>query len=201
MTVHSQRASSLLPGVVRAAMFVLGIGVLGLGSVGCAKAQAASAPDGPPLEVPAPPARVLAPVEEPLIAVAPPPELPAAAAPPRTPPRPPVRRVEPQPPAEPVPAAATPPVEVPVEPPRELRPASPARDAAADKQVRDTLALAARDLGGVNYGRLSANAKAQYEQSKRFTQQAEQALKDRNFVFAATLADKAATLAAGLAGR
>ena len=201
MTVHSQRASSLLPGVVRAAMFVLGIGFLGLGSVACAKAQAASVPEGPPLDVPAPPARVLAPVEEPEIAVAPPPELPAAAAPPRTPPRPPVRRVEPQPPAEPVPAVATPPVEVPPEPPRELRPASPARDAAAEKQVRDTLSLAARDLGGVNYGRLSAEAKAQYDQSKRFTQQAEQALKDRNFVFAATLADKAATLAAGLAGR
>ena len=201
MTVHSQRASSLLRGVVRVAMFVLGIGVLGLGNVACAKAQAASAPEGPPLDVPAPPARVLAPVEEPVIEVAPPPELPAAAAPPRTPPRPPIRRIEPQAPVDPAPAAATPPVEVPVEPPRELRPASPARDAAAEKQVRDTLALAARDLGGVNYGRLSADAKAQYEQSKRFTQQAEQALKDRNFVFAATLADKAATLAAGLTGR
>jgi len=112
-----------------------------------------------------------------------------------------VRRADPQPPVDPAPAAATPPVEVPAEPPRELRPASPARDAAAEKQVRDTLALAARDLGGVNYGRLSAEAKAQYDQSKRFTQQAEQALKDRNFVFAATLADKAATLAAGLTGR
>lgn len=201
MTVHSQRASSLLPGVVRVAMFVLGIGVLGLGSAACAKAQAESVPEGPPLDVPAPPARVLAPVEEPVIPVAPPPELPAAAAPPRTPPRPPVRRVEPQPPVDPTPAAAAPPVEVPVEPPRELRPVSPARDAAAEKQVRDTLALAARDLGGVNYGRLSTDAKAQYEQSKRFTQQAEQALKDRNFVFAATLADKAATLAAGLTGR
>ena len=88
----------------------------------------------------------------------------------------------------------------PVEP-RELRPASPARDAAAEKDVRDTLARAARDLGRVNYGRLSADARAQYDQSKRFTQQAEQALKDRNFVFAATLADKAATLAAELLGR
>jgi len=201
MTVHFQPASSLLPGVVRVAMFVVGIGVLGLGSAACAKAQAASVPESPPLDVPAPPARVLAPVEELVVPVAPPPELPAAAAPPRTPPRPPVRRAEPQPPVDPAPAAATPPVEVPAEPPRELRPASPARDAAAEKQVRDTLALAARDLGGVNYGRLSAEAKAQYDQSKRFTQQAEQALKDRNFVFAATLADKAATLAAGLTGR
>jgi hypothetical protein len=67
--------------------------------------------------------------------------------------------------------------------------------------VRDTLARAARDLSRVDYGRLSADARAQYDQSKRFTQQAEQALKDRNFVFAATLADKAATLAAGLTGR
>jgi hypothetical protein len=32
-------------------------------------------------------------------------------------------------------------------------------------------------------------------------EQAQQALKDRNFVFAATLADKAATLAVGLQSR
>jgi len=201
MTVNSQRPNRQLPRFVRVGVFALGIGVLGVGSFACAKAQAKSAPEGPPLDVPAPPQRVLAPVEEPVIAIAPPPELPPAAAPPRTPPRPPVRRAEPAPVAEPVPAAAAPPpVEPPTEP-RELRPASPAQDAAAEKGVRDTLAAAARDLGRVNYGRLSADAKAQYDQSKRFTQQAEQALKDRNFVFAATLADKAATLAAGLTGR
>ena len=201
MTVHSQRANSLLPRVVRAGLFVLGIGVCGIGNFACAKAQAKTVPQGPPLDVPSPPARVLAPVEEPVIEVAPPPEVPAAAAPPRTPPRPPVRRAEPQPPADPAPVAVAPPVEPAPEAPRELRPASPAGDAVAEKGVRDTLALAARDLGGVNYGRLSADAKAQYDQSKRFTQQAEQALKDKNFVFAATLADKAATLAAGLTGR
>jgi type IV secretory pathway VirB10-like protein len=202
MTVHSQRANSLLPRVVRTGLFVLGIGVFGIGNFACAKAQAKAVPEGPPLDVPAPPARVLAPVEEPVIEVTPPPELPAAAAPPRTPPRPPVRRAEqPQPPVDPAPVAVAPPVEPAPEAPRELRPASPAGEAAAEKGVRDTLALAARDLGGVNYGRLSADAKAQYDQSKRFTQQAEQALKDRNFVFAATLADKAATLAAGLTGR
>jgi len=67
--------------------------------------------------------------------------------------------------------------------------------------VRDTLTRAARDLGRVDYGRLGTDARAQYDQSKRFTQQAEQALKDRNFVFAATLADKAAALAAELVGR
>jgi len=67
--------------------------------------------------------------------------------------------------------------------------------------VRDLLASASRDLGQVNYARLSADGRVQYEQSKRFSAQAEDALKQRNLVFAATLADKAATLAAELLGR
>src|SRR5262245_9993241 len=92
---------------------------------GCAKAQAKSAPAGPPLDVPPPPPRVLAPVEEPVIAVEPTPELPPAAAPPRTPPpRPPVRRAEEPRPEQPAPAAAAPEPPPPAEP-RELRPASP----------------------------------------------------------------------------
>jgi hypothetical protein len=53
----------------------------------------------------------------------------------------------------------------------------------------------------VDYSKLSTDGRSQYEQSKRFIQQAEQALKDQNFVFAQTLADKAATLAAELLGR
>jgi hypothetical protein len=67
--------------------------------------------------------------------------------------------------------------------------------------VRDVLVRATRDLGRVDYGKLSADGRAQYDQSKRFSQQAEQALKERNLVFATTLADKAATLAAQLLGR
>ena len=173
----------------------------------CAKAQAKSVPDGPPLAVPMPPARVLAPVEEPVVVTAgpvidSPPDPVPSAAPPRTPSRPPQRRTEPDRPADvapPVPAA--PAVAVAPAEPRDLRPTSPALDAAAEREVRDTLARAARDLARVDYGRLNADARSQYDQSKRFTQQAEQALRDRNFVFAATLADKAVTLAAGLAGR
>ena len=171
----------------------------------CAKAQAKaptkSVPDGPPLAVPAPPARVLAPVDEPAVADAgaaidTPPDPTPIAAPPRTAPRLPQRRAEPERPAETAPAAAEGPAE-----PRDLRPTSPALDAAAEREVRDTLARAARDLARVDYGRLTADARSQYDQSKRFTQQAEQALRDRNVVFAVTLADKAATLAAGLTGR
>ena len=202
MTVNFQRSNFQLPRWVRAGVFVLGIGVLAVGNFACAKAEAKSAPEGPPLDVPSPPARVLAPVEEPVLAEEPVPEPePAAAAPPRTPPRPPARRAEtatPEPAPAPVAAAPEP---APVDPPRELRAASPARDAAAEKDVRDRLARAARDLGRVDYGKLSADARTQYDQSKRFTLQAEQAIKDRNFVFATTLADKAATLAAELIGR
>ena len=58
-----------------------------------------------------------------------------------------------------------------------------------------------RDLSHVDYGALSADAKAQYDTAKRFMVLAEQAIKDRNFVFARTLADKAAVIAAVLSSR
>ena len=186
-------------------IWVLGFGILATAAAGCAKAQA-SAPAGPPLDVPEPPARVLAPVEEPVTASAPPPEAPPpapVAAAPKTPPRPPAKRAEPEKPETPppapaaaAPAAATPPAD----PPRELR-ASPSGDVAAEREARDKLSRAARDLNRVDYGKLNADTRAQYDQSKRFMEQAQQALKDRNFVFASTLADKAAALAAGLAPR
>ena len=166
---------------------------MGAGGVSCAKAGAASAPDGPPLAMPAPPDRVLTPVEPPL-ASAPPPEsetppTPTAATP-RTPPRPPDPK--PQPPA--VAAQAPPPVAI--EPRQVLT--SPAANSASERSVRDVLTRASRNLARVNYGRLSADGRAQYEQSKRFSEQAEEALKEQNLIFAATLADKAATLAAEL---
>jgi hypothetical protein len=177
----------------------VGFGLL-LAASGCAKAQAKTAPEGPPLSIPDPPARVLAPVEEPATAPVavetPAPQLPR---PPAA--RPPVRRPagnaadnEPRP-ETPAPAAAAP---APQPAPPTLRAAPSAADAAAERNVREVLARAARDLGRVDYGRLSTDGRVQYEQSKRFTIQAEQALKDLNFPFAATLADKAATLAAEL---
>lgn len=134
---------------------------------------------------------------------APPPETPPppVAAAPRTPPRPPVRRAEPErPETAPAPAVAAP-VQPTPEPPRELRPASPAADAAAEREAREALARASSALSRVDYGKLNADARAQYDQSKRFMDQAQQALRDRNFVFAATLADKAATLSAELVAR
>jgi len=175
----------------------LGFVVLALSASGCAKARAETVPEGPPLQMPEPPQRVLAPVEDLAVpATAPEPDTPAAAAaPPRTPARP-ATESKPQP----TPPAASAPPPPPAAGPRDLRAASPA-NAATERSVRDTLARAARDISRVDSSRLSAEGRAQYEQSKRFSAQAEQALKERNLIFAATLADKAATLAVELLGR
>jgi hypothetical protein len=178
----------------------LGFGIC-LATSACAKAQAKVAAEGPPLAVPDPPPRVLVPPEEEPLASAPPPETPpapaprAAARPPAPRPRaattaPEPERTEPSPP--PVAAQPTP------EAPRELRPALSAADPAEEKKVRDVLQRAVRDLGLVDWRKLSSEGRAQYDQSKRFNDQAEQAIKERNYVYAATLADKAAALAAEL---
>lgn len=167
---------------------------------GCAKAKAASAPEGPPLAVPQAPPRVIALAEEPLESVPAVPETPAPA--PLAPARPPARQTaappQTEPKSEPPPVVAQQPPAVPAETPR---PAPSPTDAAEERKVRDVLARAARDLGRVDYGRLTTNGRAQYEQAKRFNDQAEQAIRDRNYVFATTLADKAASIAAELSPR
>jgi hypothetical protein len=163
----------------------------------CSKARAQTVPDGPPLAMPQPPARVVTPMEEPLAAVPITTEMPAAAAP--TPPtRTPPRRADAPAPAAP-PAAVTP---TPVPPAVPTPPARPtAQELAEEKRIRALLARAARDIGRIDYRRLSTEGRAQYDQSKALAEQAEQAIKDRNWVFADTLADKAATLAAELVDR
>jgi len=170
--------------------------LLAAGGAACAKARAETIVlEGPPLQVPEPPSRVLVPVEElvstPVVSE---PEPAPVAATPRTPPRP-TTEAKPQP--APAPVVAPP---LPVAEPRDLRTASPT-NTDSERSVREVLARAARDIVRVEYSRLSADGRAQYDQSKRFSEQAEQALKERNLIFAATLADKAATLAAELLGR
>ena len=71
-------------------------------------------------------------------------------------------------------------------------------NAKADLSVRTLLAQAARDLERVVYQSLDADGRAQYDTARRFMQQADEALKSRNVVFAGKLADKAATMAAVL---
>jgi hypothetical protein len=173
------------------------------GAAGCAKAQAKTTPDGPPLEMPAPPPRVLAPVDEPAATLPSEPTEPAPT-PPNANRRTIPRRTTTEPAQKPdtLPAEPAPPAPTTTEPNRPPEPQPTLRaPGAAEKPIRDRIAFAQRDLGRVDYAKLSEDGRSQYEQSKRFIQQAEQALKDQNFVFAQTLADKAAVLAAELLGR
>jgi hypothetical protein len=149
---------------------------------------------------------VLAPVDEPIASSPAEPAEPAPA-PPSANRRQPARRTTTEPAQKPE-TPTTPPAEPPLPQaaPPEPRPSEPPQPTlrapgSAEKPIRDRLSVAQSSLSRVDYSRLSEDGRSQYEQSKRFIQQAEQALKDQNFVFAQTLADKAATLAAELLGR
>jgi hypothetical protein len=74
-------------------------------------------------------------------------------------------------------------------------PGSEAQTAAA---IRDLIGRATRDLSRVNSASLNGDGRAQYDTARRFIQQAEEALRSRNIVYAGKLADKAATMAAVL---
>lgn len=194
-------ATRLSPAWLRTSLgaWVIGVGICAVTASGCAKTRAQTIPTGPPLAVPAPPPRVIAPPEEPEIAAVPPivePPPAATAAPPlpRTASRPTPPSTAPStivpPPAPVVPV---------VEPPRVVRPS--VADLAEERRIQTILQRARRDIGRVVYQRLSADGRAQYDQSRSLDAQAEQAIKDRNWLFAQTLADKAATLAAELVAR
>lgn len=186
-----------------------GVVIVALAAGGCATARAKAQPEPPALEVPAPPPRVIVPPDpEPVQQPTPAPE---PEAPQQKPPRRPAQRLEPRPdvargekkiepppvvetvnPAPP-PAAAT--------PAATLQQALPATPTEVDRQVRGQLSQAQGDLRRVDYLALNADAKSQYDTAKRFIEQAEQALKEKNLVFAAKVAEKAAGLAASLVGR
>jgi outer membrane biosynthesis protein TonB len=160
---------------------------------GCAsKARAEVIPEGPPLAVPSPPAHQIA-VEQ--VAEAPAPEPPPAPEP-APPPKPAVTAPPPRPRVD-APAAqpaATPQPETPT-----VRVAPATTTAADERKVRELMGKASTDLARVDYKRLSNEGKAQYDQSKRFSEDAQAAIKERRFEYALTLAEKAANLAAELA--
>jgi hypothetical protein len=156
-------------------------------------------PDGPPLATPQPPSRVFAPLEDEPLVSSPVAEAPVASAPGVPAPRPPVRRPTP---AETEKPAPPPPAPAPaVEAPRELRAASTPGDRESEQRINGLLQNANRDLKGVDYGKLTRGGKESYDQAKGFIEEAEKALKERNFVYAQTAADRASKLASELAGR
>lgn len=169
--------------------------LVGCAGAGCGKARAEIQPQMPVLEAPPPPPRVFtarepeppppAPVtvaeEEVPVARTPQRPAPARSEPPRTAPAAPTER-EPEP-AKPEDARAG----------RTLQ--TPESGAESERAIRDQLARASSQLQRVDYRSLSASLKEQYDIAKRFVQQAEDALKARNLVYAASLAGKAVEIA------
>lgn len=150
------------------------------------KVQAREPVAQPPLEMPAPPGRVVIPVTVKVPEPVPPPtepEPPAPARPPAATGAPPTRPPEKTPPE----TAARPPV---------LQTTS--NTAALEKEVRDLVMRARADLARVDRARLSANARDQYDTAQRFIRMAEEALGIKNYVYARQLAESAAALAGAL---
>jgi hypothetical protein len=161
--------------------------------------QARTTPEPPPLDVPLPPPRLVEAAEtappEPVALL---PE-PARGGPlPRTPPATPqlseaAKSEPPEPPKAPdelkPPAAAT------------LRTTPTEEEGTLDRRTRGLLVEATTHLSRIDYVRLNADAKSQYDSARAFVRQAEEALRGRNLVFASYLADKAATLAVQLRGQ
>lgn len=175
---------------------------------GCARSATATGAAPVVLNVPPPPPRVISVPPEPV----PPVETTTTPAPPAErrpsrPTRPAVRPDQAQRPnpapaeTEPAPgdASATPATaEPPAAPAPVLRTPQTADESQAARRVREVLGRASALLSQVIPAGLSREARTQHETARRFVEQAEQALLERNFVFASYLADKAETLARGL---
>ena len=152
-----------------------------------AKAQVRTEVELPLLDPPPPPPRVVTIYQDE-------PELvPIAPAVEAVPARPPARPARAE--ARPEPAVD---VAKPAAPPSLTLTLSPGTEAQTAVAIRELIARATRDLARVNAASLNADGRAQVEAARRFLQQAEEALKARNVVFAGKLADKAATMAAVL---
>jgi len=158
-----------------------------------AKAQVRTEVELPLLDPPPPPPRVVTIYQDDpaLVPIAPVVE----AVPSRPPSRP--TRVEAKPET---PATATEPVAEVAKPatPSLTLTLSPGAEAQTAGAIRELMARASRDLARVNASALNADGRAQVDAARRFLQQAEEALKARNVVYAGKLADKAATIAAVL---
>jgi outer membrane biosynthesis protein TonB len=171
---------------------------------GCTRTHAKAIPESPPLDMPVSPPREVAPSDAETPQPVPLPEEPARNPPARLRP-PPAReqpRAEPKPPEppKPEPAPAEPPKpEEPPKPPTLLQTTPANTEVDLERGIRTTLVRAQTDLNRVDAARLNADARTQYDTAKSFIRQAEAAVRAKNLVFAKTVADKAAVLAAQLA--
>src|SRR5438477_3382112 len=171
--------------LVRAMLGACGLALVGALASGCASAHAKTASDAPPLDMPAPPPRVVdaTEVEPPQPATLP--DEPARHTPPpptrRPPPRSDANRQSEPPPSTP-PAEAPKPAAEPAKPPPALQTTPTDVAEKEEQQIRTLLGRANTDLSHVDYQRLNADARTQYETAKRFVTQAEDALRTKNLV-------------------
>lgn len=164
------------------------------GAAGCTARAIAPVvePELPSLEPPPAPPRIVAVYPDP------PPPVPLEA----TATVPPAALLKPQPRPTPPPPAQTPAPDNassanPAGPALTLTPV-PGTEAKTEASIRALLGRASSDLARVNATSLNSDGRAQLEAARRFVQQAEEALKVRNLVFAGKLADKAVAMAAVL---
>ena len=174
---------------------------LGLTTLGCAHGEAKTRPEVP-LNMPAAPPRVVevSDVASPPIITLP--EEPVHTAPPRPAPPPPqrteVRPVDTRPEPTEVPRPTD---EATRTPPPTLQTTPALQEGEVERRIRALLAQATGDLNRINVQLLNADARQQFDTARRFVSQAQDAVRARNLMFAGNLADKAAALAAQLAGR
>ena len=190
------------PGLAIAAVLVCS-----LTAGGCSRLSARSAPEPPPpLDVPAPPPRVV----EALGTDSPAPgtlvDAPTSTAPSSRRPPPRVEAPKPEPkPVEPPPipvAEVPPPPTEPAKPATTLQTTPPEREAALEQEIRLKMEIAAKTLSSIDYDKkLSRGEKQQYDQVKSFLARAEKAIGEKNLVFARQLAENAEKMAAQLSGR
>lgn len=175
--------------------------LVGAASAACASATAKAAPDRPALEVPAPPAKVVEPPQQPEPDPAPVPDLPppqpSNPRPPRQPPR-----ETPKPDAKPETATTTEaaPVPAPVAAAPQLRQPGAADPSEAAKQVQGLIEHASKSLESVNTKGFNKARRAVYENAKGMLAQAQEAWKKSDFDNAKKLAGKVEDTARELGG-
>jgi outer membrane biosynthesis protein TonB len=172
-------------------------------ALACASAQAKSPAERPNLEVPPVPERLVVTVPE----VAPPdPVDPLPATPTPRPPKPqtPARETpkpdtKPEPPPAEPPLAAAPAPAVPTLP--QLRTQGTPDGAEASRLVRDVVDRTRKTLGSIDYQRLTAARRAEYDNATLSIKDSESALKSGRFDIALNLAEKAERIAKELQKR
>ena len=168
----------------------------------CSSTRAQTQVEVPALDVPPVPPRVIGPLPtSDLPAVEPVPDLPPApAAPPKPAPKPtPKPETKPEAKPETPPDATSSQTNPPAVPP--LRTPNAADGPEAAKAIQDVIDRTYKVLNVVDYGRLTSDRRANYDNAKSFLKQAEEALKTNDHALAKSLANRAEEIANLLRGR